>query len=33
MIKRQVCELQGVSTNIWITPRIYSQICFSSHLY
>ena len=21
MIHRQVCELQGVSTNFWITPR------------
>ena len=25
MIQRQVCELQGVSTNFWITPRILGE--------
>ena len=25
MIQRQVCELQGVSTNFWINPRMYKR--------
>ena len=32
MIQRQVCELQGVSTNFWITPRMYMYIGNMVHI-